>query len=61
MADRDIGITIVPFFGKEEINLLVKKEIYSKRRYESTKSFVQSSGNVLYFVQFRHKICAGLI
>jgi hypothetical protein len=61
MADRDIGITMCPFFGKEEINLLVKKEIYSKRGYESTKSFVQSSGNVLYLVQFWHKIYAGLI
>jgi hypothetical protein len=53
MADRDIGITIVPFFGKEEINLLVKKrDIQQKRVIKIQKAlFKVSSGNVLYFVQ----------
>ena len=53
MADRDIGITMVTFFGKEEINLLVKKEIDSKRGVMKIQKalFKVSSGNVLYFVQ----------
>jgi hypothetical protein len=45
---------MVTFFGKEEINLLVKKrDIQQKRGYENTKRalFKVSSGNVLYFVQ----------